>query len=163
MMGGRRVSNAEARKIAAMLEKEFEGLYDRWEIAGSVRRGIETAGDLDLVVIPREGFNEKLGAMFGWQVPKRKADPLKTKKTGLVDEVQVDFNLTTQEAFGAALMFATGSPQVNIVQRQQAKRLGLLLNEKGVWRGETRIAGKTELECYEALELNWMEPRERSI
>ena len=70
-MGGRRVSNAEARKIAGMLEKEFEGLYDRWEIAGSVRRGVETAGDLDVVVIPREGFNEKLGAMFGWQPMKR--------------------------------------------------------------------------------------------
>ena len=86
-MGGRRVSNAEAREIAERLRQQFDGLYEQWEIAGSVRRGKEICGDVDLVVVPKDGFNDVLGGLFGWQVPKRKADPPKAKKTGLVDGV----------------------------------------------------------------------------
>ena len=171
-MGGRRISWIEGQRIAERVIEHFwsKKLLERVEVAGSLRRyckssdrDIQVLGDIDLCVIPREGFNEELGAMFGWQKPRRKSDPLKAKKVGLIEGVQVDFYVTDREGWGAMMMFCTGSFPLNIIQRQKAKGLGFLLNEKGVWKGEQRIAGKTEQECYEALGLDWLESMERSL
>lgn len=165
--GGRRCLLAEALEIESALKREFEGLYERWEVAGSVRRGKPEVGDVDIVVIPKDGvlfaddFNKRVGDMFGWQVTKKKGEFPKPKKSGLVEGVQVDFFVTTVEGWGAMLAFATGSAVTNIKQRQKAKTLGLLLNEKGVWRDGVRIAGATEEDVYEALELDFIKPSER--
>lgn len=159
---GRRCSRQEGLDIAALLETVFKGFYDRWMVTGSARRGKEMIGDVDIAVIPKEGFNEKLGELFDWQVQRKKGDPLKAKKVGLIDGVQVDFYLTDEEGWGAMLMFSTGSATLNIIQRQKAKKLGYLLNEKGVWKDGARVAGKTEEECYALLQEKWLDPSERS-
>lgn len=162
-MGGRRVSLEEGMDVALQVTEFLlqKGAISSAKVAGSLRRKKPEVGDVDLVVIPDTGFNEVVGALFGWQKPKRKADPLKAKKSGLWNGVQVDLNPTTEDSMGAAMMFSTGSMETNIRQRVVAKAKGLLLNEKGLFRGEDKIAGPTEEGVYEALGLPFLKPEER--
>jgi len=165
--GGKRVKLYTAISIADRVIREFGGLYDRVAMAGSIRREKEEVGDIDLCFIPSpdpfnvEAFNSQLGGMFGWQKPKRKSDPLKPKRVGLFEEVQIDFYITTKESWGAMLMFCTGSPQMNIRQRQIASAKGYKLNEKGLWEGDKMIAGATEKEVYSALDMAFLNPKDR--
>jgi DNA polymerase/3'-5' exonuclease PolX len=54
----------ESAKIDAIdLCNMFAGCYERWEIAGSIRRGKPEVGDVEHVVIPRYG--QSAGGLFG--------------------------------------------------------------------------------------------------
>jgi DNA polymerase (family 10) len=75
--------------------------------------------------------------------------------------VQVDLRAVVAESFGAALQYFTGSKAHNIVLRGRAKAKGLKINEYGVFRGEKRIAGRTEEEVYETLGLPCFPPELR--
>lgn len=161
--GGKRCTRQEAERISEDLKKAFDGCFERWEIAGSYRRGKEELGDVDLCVIPYGEFDKRLGHLFGWQGTRRKGDDPKPKKVGLVNGIQVDFYLTNHSSWGAMLMFCTGSPGMNIRQRQIAKKLGLLLNEKGVWRSGRQVAGEGEYEVYRALDMEFLPPSEREV
>jgi DNA polymerase (family 10) len=69
---------------------------------------------------------------------------------------QVDLRVVPPESFGAALCYFTGSKEHNVHLREIAKKQGLKVNEYGVFRGETRVAGKTEEDVYAALGLPWI-------
>ena len=75
--------------------------------------------------------------------------------------LQVDLRVVPAESFGAALQYFTGSKEHNIVLRGLAKDRGLKINEYGVFRGETPIAGRTEEEVYAALDLPCFPPELR--
>lgn len=130
----------------------------RGEICGSLRRQRPDAGDIDLVVVPGNDFF--LGAWmtetFGLQ-----KDGKTPAHSGLIEGVQVDVLLATDESWGAALMHCTGSKHRNVVHRAAAKKKGYLLNEKGLWKGTERVAGATEREVYDLLEFTWREPPDR--
>lgn len=164
-MGGRRVSYQEGIELATefieILKKNK--LIERVEIAGSLRRKKVDSGDIDLVVIPTDGetMNQFLGSLWGWCKPKRKADPLKAKRSGLFKGVQIDVVLATNEDWGSNLMYLSGSAETNIAQRRHAQSMGLMLSNYGVMKDGVRIAGKTEEECYQALGLDWIEPENR--
>jgi DNA polymerase (family 10) len=73
----------------------------------------------------------------------------------------VDLRVVPAESFGAALLYFTGSKAHNIELRRIAIDRGLLLNEYGLFRGEERLAGRTEQEVYRALGLDWVPPEMR--
>jgi DNA polymerase (family 10) len=75
--------------------------------------------------------------------------------------VQVDLRVVPEESFGAALQYFTGSKEHNIILRGRAKDRGLKINEYGVFRGEKRIAGRTEEEVYATLNLPCFPPELR--
>ncbi len=79
--------------------------------------------------------------------------------------VQVDVRVVPVESFGAALQYFTGNTAHNVKLRERAIKMGLKLNEWGVYRvdgkKEVRIAGGTEQGFYEALGLAWMPPEMR--
>jgi len=79
-------------------------------------------------------------------------------KSGL----QVDLRVVPRESYGAALQYFTGSKAHNIVVRRLAQERGLKINEYGVFRGERRIAGRTEESVYAAVGLPWIPPEKRS-
>ena len=79
----------------------------------------------------------------------------------LQSRLQVDLRVVAAESFGAALQYFTGSKAHNIVLRGMAKARGLKINEYGVFRGEKRIAGRTEEEVYAAVDLPWIPPELR--
>jgi DNA polymerase (family 10) len=78
-------------------------------------------------------------------------------KTG----VELDLRVVPEESFGAAMQYFTGSKEHNVVVRHRAKELGLKINEYGVFRQETQIAGRTEEEVYAAIGLPWIPPELR--
>jgi len=155
--GGRRVSREEGLRVAQAVIDKLRDHSERVEIAGSLRRQKSTIGDVDLVVLPRdkERVLQFLKETFGLQ---QNGEP---KRKGLIDGVQVDIYLATEDDFGTQMMMWTGSKNWNIVQRMKAKRKGLKLNEYGLWAGSERIAGKNEEEVYKALGETFRKPYER--
>ena len=86
----------------------------------------------------------------------------KTRATVLLRSgLQVDLRVVPEESYGAALQYFTGSKAHNIAVRSLAIKKGLKINEYGVFRGETRIAGRTEEEVYAQVGLPYFEPELR--
>ena len=129
--------------------------------AGSLRRGRETVGDLDLLVIGTdpaaiaEHFIRYPGIN---QVLAKGEDKVSVK---LKNDMQVDVRMLDRAAYGAALMYFTGSKEHNVVLRDRAKRQGLKLNEYGLYKGDKVVASKTEEEIYKKLGLEWIPPEIR--
>ncbi len=132
--------------------------------AGSLRRGKETIGDVDLLVtgadpnlvLDRVATYPRVHEVLGRGVNKTS---VKVGREGL----QIDVRALEHESFGAAMQYFTGSKEHNIALRQRALRLGLTLNEYGLFRldDNTRVAGETEEGVYKALGLDWIPPELR--
>lgn len=156
-----------AQQIAELL-KGMTGV-DKITPAGSLRRGRETVGDLDLLVTGKVGSNEALRAKTidkiltfpGIKDVLAKGDNKVSFK--LLSGLQVDVRLLPPESFGAALQYFTGSKSHSVTLRQRALRMGYTLNEYGLAtvKDEKRVAGKTEEEIYKTLGLAWIPPELR--
>lgn len=134
---------------------------DRVLAAGSLRRGKDSVGDLDLLVTGAPG-NEAMPRFTArgdvqeilQQGPTRASVHLK-------NGMQVDLRMVAPECFGAAAVYFTGSKAHNIALRRLAQERGLKLNEYGVFRGKERVAGDSEESVYQALGLAQIEPELR--
>ena len=134
---------------------------ERATIAGSIRRRRETVGDADILVIARRAapVMERVAALPEVARVLAKGD---TKiSVRLAGGLQMDVRVVPRASFGAALHYFTGSKAHNVALRQIAIKKGLKLNEYGVFRGDTSIAGKTEEEVYAALDLPFIAPELR--
>jgi DNA polymerase (family 10) len=129
--------------------------------AGSLRRGRETVGDLDLLVTGRDhaGIADHFVKFPGIdQVLAKGEDKVSVK---LENDLQVDVRLLDRKSYGAALQYFTGSKEHNVALRDRAKRHGWKLSEYGLFEGEKVIASRTEEEIYEKLGLEWIPPELR--
>ena len=133
--------------------------------AGSYRRGRDTIGDLDILVTAKDAaaVMDRL-AQFP-RIEKVLARGDTKMSVRLSDGPQVDLRVVPAESFGAALQYFTGSKEHNVILRGMAKNRGLKINEYGVFRldgeKETYIAGRTEKEVYDALDLPLFPPEIR--
>ncbi len=132
--------------------------------AGSLRRGKETVGDLDLLVTG-EGATaalEKFVVHPKVQEVLGKGENKASIKFGH-EGLQVDLRALGSESYGAALQYFTGSKEHSVALRQRALKMGLTLNEYGLSKldGGDIVARKTEEEIYEALGLQWIPPELR--
>jgi DNA polymerase (family 10) len=75
--------------------------------------------------------------------------------------LQVDLRVVEPAAYGAALLYFTGSKAHNVELRQRAIDRGYKLNEYGLFKGERRVAGATEQDVYAKLDLPWIAPELR--
>ena len=133
------------------------------ELAGSYRRGKETLGDLDVLVVatdPQTVMNH-----FG-EFPdiEQTIGRGETKMSvRLSNGFQIDLRVVPEESFGAALQYFTGSKDHNVVVRSRAKQRGLKINEWGVFNATTDeyIAGATEKDVYAALDMPLFPPELR--
>jgi DNA polymerase (family 10) len=155
-----------AYRVADELSTEFYSLggIERVEAAGSLRRGRETTGDLDLLVTG-EGASKALDHLI--RHPKTqevlgRGENKASVSFGL-DRMQVDVRALPHESFGAALQYFTGSKEHNVALRTTAVRQGLTLNEYGLFslEGNQRVAGETEEEVYNRLGYAWIPPELR--
>jgi len=137
------------------------GLFKEVEIAGSLRRGKETIGDIDILGISDRPHDAADAFASLPDVEEVLAKGPKKTSVRLADGVQVDLRIVPAESFGAALQYFTGSQAHNIRLRERAVSLGFKLNEYGVFKGEERVAGRTEEEVYKALGLPWIPPELR--
>jgi DNA polymerase (family 10) len=132
--------------------------------AGSLRRGKETIGDLDLLVTgPGAAAALEKAATFPriHEVLGRGPNKLSVKIGR--EALQVDIRALADESRGAAMQYFTGSKEHNVAVRIRAVKMGFKLSEYGLFRIEddSRAAGDTEEGVYAALGLQWMPPEMR--
>ena len=129
--------------------------------AGSLRRGRETVGDLDLLVTGRDPADiaDHFVKFPGIAAILAKGEDKVSVK--LKNDLQVDVRLLDRSAYGAALQYFTGSKEHNVALRDRAKRHGWKLNEYGLFHGEKVLASRTEEEIYARLGLPWIPPELR--
>jgi len=151
-----------AEELTAYL-RETPGVTDVTP-TGSLRRGKETVGDLDLLVtgpgskaaLDRFVAHPRVHEVLGHGANKASA------RFGL-EGIQVDVRALAEENRGAAMQYFTGSKEHNVALRQRAQRMGLTLNEYGLARVDDGavVASRTEEEIYAALGLDWIPPELR--
>jgi len=157
----------ECEKITAYVEK-FPGI-EKITPAGSLRRGRETVGDLDILVTGEacaaEEGRQKAIAYVAQYPPLMDVIASGDNKISfhLRDGMQVDVRLLPPESFGAAMQYFTGSKAHNVALRQRALKMGYTLNEYSLatLEGEMPVAGKTEEEIYDKLKLDYIAPEMR--
>jgi DNA polymerase (family 10) len=160
-------AETEAEKLTEYLGK-FPGI-EKITTAGSLRRGRETVGDLDILVTGQACASEE---------GRQKAIAYVAQYPPLIDVIasgdnkisfhlrsgmQVDVRLLPPDSFGAAMQYFTGSKAHNVALRQRALKMGYTLNEYSLatLEGEKPVAGKTEEEIYGKLNLDYIPPELR--
>jgi len=130
-------------------------------VAGSYRRARDTVGDLDILVTAPEG-RTVIDYFVAYDEVETVLNHGATRATvTLRSGLQVDLRVVPQLSYGAALYYFTGSRAHNIAVRRAARKRGLKINEYGVFRGDKRIAGGTEEEVFQAIDLPWIPPELR--
>ncbi len=161
------VAETEAKKLADYLAK-FPG-FDKITPAGSLRRGRETVGDLDVLVTGAAccsaGERERAVQYVAKYPPLMSIIGQGDNKISfrLRNDLQVDVRLLPPESFGAAMQYFTGSKAHNVALRQRALKMGYTLNEYSLadLRTEKPVAGRTEEEIYAKLKLDYIPPELR--
>jgi DNA polymerase (family 10) len=132
--------------------------------AGSLRRGRETVGDLDLLVTG-PAANAALERFVTYGRVEEVLGRGENKASARVgrEGLQVDVRALAPANFGAAMQYFTGSKDHNVAIRTRAVKMGLKLNEYGLFRveGDIRVAGETEEGVYQGLGLPWIPPELR--
>jgi len=165
---GRRYPLPEARALAESVRLELlqMGDVDRAEIGGSIRRGKETTGDIDILVT--SDYPGTVSRRF-LEMP----DVMEIIQEGetrcsvrITSEIQCDLRILDRDLFGAGLHYFTGNKDHHIQMRLRSKRMGLKISEKGVMRyddpTETPIGPmNTEEEVFEAVGMQYVPPEIR--
>ncbi|MCU1323646.1 MAG: hypothetical protein JWM43_3295 [Acidobacteriaceae bacterium] len=155
-----------AEKISALIAA-FPGI-ETITPAGSLRRGRETVGDLDLLVTGPACEPEVVSAAVEHVATLPLIDKLLARGANKVsftlrNNLQVDVRLLPRASYGAALQYFTGSKHHNVALRQRAIKRGLTLSEYALLRLEdnTIVAAASEEEIYRALDLDYIPPELR--
>ena len=169
-----RIYWATADEIAQLLLEHLRACksLQQIEVAGSYRRGRETVGDLDLLVVSdhHEEVMDRLAEFDSVEQTIGRGDTKMSIR--LAGGLQVDLRVVPAESFGAALQYFTGSKAHNVILRCMAKSRGLKINEWGVFRvaedddgahgeDDEYIAGRSEEEVYAAIDLPYFPPEIR--
>jgi DNA polymerase (family 10) len=163
------VAEDAAIAIVAHVRKAGKAVHDVTP-AGSLRRGKETVGDLDLLVTLADGHTSQKHvdalAKHILEFPgidQTLAHGENKVSFTLQNGLQVDVRLLEKENFGAALLYFTGSKEHNVTLRGRANDMGYTLNEYALatLKAEKRVAGRTEEEIYSKLKLDFIPPELR--
>jgi DNA polymerase (family X) len=156
------VAEVQAEKILEHL-RDYPGV-EKATPAGSLRRGRETVGDLDILVtgpaccddLEREKLIEHIIKLPGlMEIIARGENKVSFRLRG---GMQVDVRFLPPESFGAAMQYFTGSKGHNVALRQRALKMGYTLNEYSLAKLDDQqvVAGKSEEEIYAALKLDYV-------
>jgi DNA polymerase (family 10) len=156
----------QASRIAALI-LQFPGI-ETVTPAGSLRRGRETVGDLDLLATGPACEPEVVAAAVEYVATLPLIDTLMARGQNKVtftlrNNLQVDVRLLPRKSYGAALQYFTGSKHHNVALRQRAIKRGLTLSEYALLRLEDNVivASETEADIYNALGLDYIPPELR--
>lgn len=163
------VGDEEAQKLDEFI-REAGNAVEMVTPAGSLRRGKETVGDLDLLVTMRpehdkqKDVNAVAAHILKYPEIQQVLAHGENKVSVLLNRgLQVDVRLLEKDAFGAALLYFTGSKEHNVVLRGRANEMGWTLNEYALTtlKSGKVVARKTEEEIYAKLKLDYIEPELR--
>jgi hypothetical protein len=158
-----RVPYARGERAARELYSEIRPLADVAIIVGSVRRKTLEVGDVELVVLPKDlrkfvDRAEKMGFEGGDRI-----------RHGTVDGVKAELYIAHRpEELGAMVLMYTGDYLLNIALRSRALRMGVHLDQYGIYetkRGKKRYVFQSpdEREFFDYLGMAWHNPEERSL
>lgn len=153
-------SDAVSSTLVEWLQEREPGV--EFVPVGSLRRGSETCGDLDILAIGAGA--SVMEAFCSYRLVERILGRGDTKSSVLLyGGYQADLRLVAPESRGAAMQYFTGSKAHNIALRDRALERGLRLNEYGLFQVSdlTPVAGQTEEGIYDALDLAWVPPELR--
>ena len=155
---------ADAQAAANAVIDHLRAIYPegRFHAVGSLRRGCDTCGDVDILAVDID--HTVHDSFVNFSGVDRVLGHGETKSSILLrDGVQVDLRLVPSASEGAALQYFTGSKAHNIALRDRAIHLGLKLNEYGLFQvsDDTKVAGETEADIYETLGLRLVAPELR--
>jgi DNA polymerase (family 10) len=155
-----------AEKLIAYL-KGFPGIETILP-AGSLRRGRDTVGDLDILATGPACAEDCVSAAVEYVANYPAANTMLAKGQNKVSfrlrsGLQVDVRLLPVGSYGAALQYFTGSKMHNVTVRQRALKRGYTLSEYALAKVEdgSFVCGATEQEIYAALGLDWIPPELR--
>lgn len=151
----------EALPIAEEVVETLRSKVEKISVAGSLRRMKETVGDIDILAVSE---NPKVVMDAFSNLPQVEDVVLKgkTKTTVYLEgDLQADLRVVESGSFGAALQYFTGSKDHNIHLRSIAQRMGLKINEYGIFEGDEKIGGTGEEEIYELLGMSYIAPELR--
>ena len=163
------VAKAMAEELIVYIQKFGQGV-ESITPAGSLRRGKETVGDLDLLLTLADGFTAQkhIDAIAEHILKYPRIDQVLAhggnKVSFTLDKgMQVDVRLLEKDCFGAALLYFTGSREHNVNLRGRANDMGYTLSEYALatLKGERRVCGRTEEEIYAKLKMDYIPPELR--
>jgi DNA polymerase (family 10) len=147
--------------------RQFPGI-DTVIPAGSLRRGRDTVGDLDILVTGPACEEDAVAAAVDYTAAYPPLANLIARGQNKVSfnlrsGLQIDVRLLPRASYGAALQYFTGSKQHNVTIRQRALKRGYTLSEYALARLDDgqQVAAATEEEIYRALDLDWIPPELR--
>ncbi len=149
-------------EVIAELKNRASSWIEKISPAGSLRRGKETIGDIDILVSSRNS-SPVMDGFAQLSFVKEILAKGETKSSILTTQgLQIDLRVVSPDSFGAALQYFTGSKSHNINLRERAIKRGLKINEYGVFTREgEKLAGKNEKEVYASLDLPFIPPELR--
>ncbi|MBW4037275.1 MAG: DNA polymerase III [Acidobacteria bacterium] len=160
------IARSHAERVIELI-RQFPGI-DTITPAGSLRRGRESIGDIDLLVTGPACEPDVVAAAVEHVATLPLIDKLLAKGQNKVsftlrNNLQIDVRLLPRASYGAALQYFTGSKHHNVALRQRAIKRGLTLSEYALLRLEdnTVIAAASEEEIYNALDLQYIPPELR--
>jgi DNA polymerase (family X) len=130
--------------------------------AGSFRRMKETVGDIDFVVA-----SNNVEKVIDYFISMPEIDEVLGKGSTktfvrLNNGMDADLLVVPEESFGSALQYFTGSKEHGVAMRRVALAKGFHLNEWGIFdNSQNKMAGSTEEEVYQMLDLQWIPPEMR--
>jgi len=148
-------------KIKEYLSKFSE--VKKIEVAGSFRRGKETIGDLDFLIVS-DHPKQVMSHFVNFSGIKKVLVSGNKKTSVLLEEgIQIDLRVVSEKEFGSALLYFTGNKLHNIELRKLALKQGYTLSEYGLFKLKNKqwIAGRTEEEVYQKLGLSFIPPEIR--
>jgi DNA polymerase (family 10) len=161
--GEERIKLMEAEQRAGALVdylQETKGVKEI-TVAGSYRRRKETVGDLDILVTCKKG-SQVMDRFVKYEDVKKVVSKGTTRSTIVLRSgLHVDLRVLPQVSYGAALHYFTGSKAHNIAVRKLGVKKKLKINEYGVFKGDKRIAGKSEKDVYDEVDLPFIDPELR--
>jgi DNA polymerase (family 10) len=129
--------------------------------AGSLRRRKETVRDIDILVVSDKAdkvmdYFTKLPPVKDIQAKGETKSSVRTQ-----EDIQIDCRVVEEKSFGAALLYFTGSKNFNIRIRILAQKMGLKINEYGVFRKDKFLAGRAEADIFKLFKMSYIDPELR--
>ena len=156
-LGGRRATREEIDKtLEDLKEMGFFDCCEKYDICGSYRREKKDSGDIDILFIPNEKYNDWIADFKGDKQYGGFGDAI------LLNGIQIDLFAALEDSYACQQILWTGPPTFNIWLKGKAMRRGMFFCTRGLYYSNMKITGiKTEADVFRLLGTDFIKPSDR--